>query len=132
MGRGGAGVRCPSGLNAAAGLCVDAGALRRRAGAAFPREVGLGRIPPPRRAAERPFETLAEAFRWIAGVMRAPAMREVLRDPFAVRYSPFIRLMSQVRRGNALVMGALGRLLDGPAGLRAQALEPGRWPGRAR
>lgn len=61
---------------------------------------------------------LAEAFRQIAAVMREPAMGEVLQDPFALRYSPFIRFMSQLRRSNRLVMGALGRLLDGPAPLR--------------
>lgn len=72
------------------------------------------------RLLEDPLDTarLAEAFRRMVSLIRAPALKEVLTDPFAVRYSPFIRFMSQVHAPNRLVMGMLGRMLDGPSWLR--------------
>jgi 5-(hydroxymethyl)furfural/furfural oxidase len=63
-------------------------------------------------------ERLAEGFRIIAGLLRDPGMVPVIEHLFAVRFSPFIRRMSQVRRSNKWIMGALGRLLDGPPWLR--------------
>jgi 5-(hydroxymethyl)furfural/furfural oxidase len=63
-------------------------------------------------------ERLADGFRIIAGLLRDPEMVPVIEHPFAVRFSPFIRRMSQVRRSNKWIMGALGRLLDGPTWLR--------------
>lgn len=64
-------------------------------------------------------ERLADGFRIIAGLLRDPQMAAVIEHPFAVRFSPIIRAMSQVRRSNRWIMGALGSLLDGPAWLRA-------------
>ena len=61
---------------------------------------------------------LADGVRFVAGLLNDPAMRAVIEPPFAVRFSPFIRFMNQVRRRNAVIMGGLGRLLDGPAWLR--------------
>ncbi len=61
---------------------------------------------------------LAEGVRRIAGVMRTMQRDGALADPFAVRFSPLIRFMAQLRAPNRWVMGALGRLLDGPAWLR--------------
>ncbi len=63
-------------------------------------------------------ERLADGFRFIAGLLCGADMAPVIGHPFAVRFSPFIRMMSQVRRSNRLIMGLLGRLLDGPAWLR--------------
>ncbi|MDB5617251.1 GMC family oxidoreductase N-terminal domain-containing protein [Tardiphaga sp.] len=63
-------------------------------------------------------ERLADGFRFIAGLLRDQAMSSVIERPFAVRFSPFIRFMNQVRAPNRIVMNALGRLLDGPAWLR--------------
>lgn len=63
-------------------------------------------------------EQLADGFRVIAGLLRDPQMAPVLEHPFAVRFSPFIRSMSQIRRSNKWIMGTLGRLLDGPVWLR--------------
>ncbi len=61
---------------------------------------------------------LADGVRFIASLLNDPAMQAVIEPPFAVRFSPFIRFMNQVRRRNAVVMGLLGRLLDGPEWLR--------------
>lgn len=63
-------------------------------------------------------DRLADGFRVIAGLLRDPLMASVIEHPFAVRFSPLIRRMSQVSRANAWIMGTLGRLLDGPAWLR--------------
>ena len=69
-------------------------------------------------SAEGDAARLADGFRFIAGLLRDKAMAEVIEAPFAVRFSPFIRFMNQVRPSNRLVMDLLGRLLDGPRGLR--------------
>lgn len=63
-------------------------------------------------------ERLAEAFRQVAVVVAGKTMADVLDHPFALRFSPLIRTMSQVNRFNAMVMEVLGRLLDGPQWLR--------------
>lgn len=68
--------------------------------------------------AQADVERLAEAFHQIATVVTSKAMKEVLDHPFALRFSPFIRMMSQVNSFNARVMDVLGRLLDGPQWLR--------------
>lgn len=61
---------------------------------------------------------LADGFRQVAALLRAMAPRGTLEGPFAVRFSPLIRFMAQVAPRNRVVMGLLGRLLDGPAPLR--------------
>jgi len=63
-------------------------------------------------------DRLADGFRFIATLIRSKEMADVIEHPFAVRFSPFIRFMTQVQGRNRLVMGALGKLLDGPAWLR--------------
>lgn len=63
-------------------------------------------------------ERLADGFRFIAGLLRDRAMAQVIEAPFAVRFSPFIRFMNQVRKRNRIAMNMLGRLLDGPGVLR--------------
>lgn len=68
--------------------------------------------------AEGDADRLADGFRFIAKLIRSQEMAGVIEHPFAVRFSPFIRFMSQVQRRNRLVMGTLGKLLDGPAWLR--------------
>lgn len=67
-----------------------------------------------------PFDVkrLADGFRKVAALVRSPQMAEAVEHPFALRFSPFIRFMSQIRPRNARVMGLLGRLLDGPRELR--------------
>lgn len=62
-------------------------------------------------------ERLADGFRVVASLLRDPGMAAVIEHPFAVRFSPFIRRMSQVTHTNRWIMGLLGRLLDGPAWL---------------
>ncbi|MDB5653830.1 MAG: glucose-methanol-choline oxidoreductase, partial [Tardiphaga sp.] len=69
-------------------------------------------------SAEGDAARLADGFRFIAGLLRDPAMASVIEPPFAVRFSPFIRFMNQVGARNRLVMNGLGRLLDGPRALR--------------
>lgn len=69
-------------------------------------------------SAEGDAERLADGFRFIAGMLRDKAMAQVIEDPFAVRFSPFIRFMNQVRAPNRIVMNLLGRLLDRPRALR--------------
>lgn len=61
---------------------------------------------------------LAEGFRRIAAMMQAMAQGGALADPFAVRFSPLIRAISQVQAPNRLAMGIIGRMLDGPGWLR--------------
>lgn len=68
--------------------------------------------------AEGDAERLADGFRFIAKLIRGKEMASVIEHPFAVRFSPFIRFMTQVRAPNRLVMGMLGKMLDGPAWLR--------------
>lgn len=68
--------------------------------------------------AEGDVDRLADGFRFIAKLIRSEEMAGVIEHPFAVRFSPFIRFMSQVQERNRLVMGALGKLLDGSAWLR--------------
>ncbi len=60
---------------------------------------------------------LAQGVRFVAAVVRDLERRGAVRHPFAVRFSPVIRFMTQVHAGNRMVMGTLGRLLDGPAWL---------------
>lgn len=69
-------------------------------------------------AADGDAERLADGFRFIAQLLCSASMATVIEHPFAVRFSPFIRMMSQVRRSNRWIMGILGWLLDGPAWLR--------------
>jgi 5-(hydroxymethyl)furfural/furfural oxidase len=64
-------------------------------------------------------ERLADGFHVMAGILRDPGMKDVLETPFAVRFSPFIRFMSQIRPANRQIMGFLGRLLDGPRWFRS-------------
>lgn len=68
--------------------------------------------------AEGDAERLAEGFRYTAALLSTPQMSSVIDPPFALRYSPFIRFVNQVRPLNRLVMTILGRMLDGPAWLR--------------
>lgn len=68
--------------------------------------------------AEGDVDRLADGFRFVAKLIRGQEMASVIEHPFAVRFSSFIRFMSQVRGRNRLVMGALGKMLDGPAWLR--------------
>jgi 5-(hydroxymethyl)furfural/furfural oxidase len=63
-------------------------------------------------------ERLAAGFKVIAGMLRDPVMSGMIETPFAVRFSPFIRMMSQIRPRNRRVMGFLGWLLEGPRWLR--------------
>jgi len=60
---------------------------------------------------------LAEGFRLVARVLKRADGEGAIAHPFAVRFSPFIRTMSEVGTRNRLVMGLLGRLLDGPSWL---------------
>lgn len=63
---------------------------------------------------ERDAVRLAEGFRRIVRLLRRAEAEGAIRHPFAVRFSPLIRAVSEVRPRNRLVMGLLGRLLDGP------------------
>lgn len=63
-------------------------------------------------------ERLADGFRFVAGLLDDAAMRAVIEPPFAVRFSAWIRFITQVRRSNRLMMSIVGRLLDGPGWLR--------------
>ena len=63
-------------------------------------------------------ERLADGFRFIARLLRDPEMANVIEEPFAVRFSPFIRFVSQVRRFNRVMMAVVARVLDGPKWLR--------------
>lgn len=63
-------------------------------------------------------ERLADGFRSVAKLLRDPEMAEVIEHPFAVRFSPFVRFVSQVRSTNRVAMSVLGGLLDRSAWLR--------------
>lgn len=67
---------------------------------------------------DRDAARLAEGFRLVVRVLRRAEAEGAIAHPFAVRFSPFIRFMGEVRPRNRIVMGVLGRLLDGPAWLR--------------
>jgi 5-(hydroxymethyl)furfural/furfural oxidase len=49
-------------------------------------------------------------------------MSDIIETPFAVRFSPFIRMMSQIRPRNRRIMGFLGWMLDGPRWLRTLSI----------
>ena len=62
---------------------------------------------------------LAAGYRFLVATLKRMEAEGVIETPFAVRFSPFIRFMTQVRGRNAAVMGTLGKLLDGPKRLRS-------------
>ena len=67
---------------------------------------------------QRDLTRLKNGFRFLASIFDAPPVKQVTRAPFGGRLSQRAREASAVNTKNALVMGAAGALLDGPALLR--------------
>lgn len=63
-------------------------------------------------------ERLADGFRYVGKLLQDPEMSEVIEHPFAIRFSPLVRLVSQVRSANRIAMSLLGGLLEQSALLR--------------
>jgi len=66
----------------------------------------------------RDLRRLAEGFRFCARLLAHPSAAAVAVEPFPASFSPRLRRASQVNRRNALLLGLLGKLLDGPAPVR--------------
>ncbi|MGD9942027.1 MAG: GMC family oxidoreductase [Burkholderiaceae bacterium] len=66
----------------------------------------------------RDLQRLAAGFRFCAGLLDHPSAAGVATEPFPASFSPRLRRASQINRRNALLLGLVGRLLDGPAPLR--------------
>jgi 5-(hydroxymethyl)furfural/furfural oxidase len=67
---------------------------------------------------ERDVARLAFGFMKMAKVVKAMESHGVVHDPFAVRWSPSVRLVTQINRYNAAMMHVLGKSLDGPVRAR--------------
>jgi 5-(hydroxymethyl)furfural/furfural oxidase len=67
----------------------------------------------------RDLDRLMEGVRLSATIHATEAMRAVTADPFPASYSDKVRQADVSTRRNKLLIGALARLLDGPAALRS-------------
>lgn len=67
---------------------------------------------------DRDVERLATGFRRLVEILRQPSLKDVIHDPFPVKFSRFIRYMTQVNARNSFLQGMLGRWLDLHPGFR--------------
>ncbi|SAL22385.1 sorbose dehydrogenase [Caballeronia sordidicola] len=67
---------------------------------------------------ERDTARLAAGIRMLAKVIEASGLGEDRRDFFPAAFSPRVKALSRVSRGNAIVTSVLGALLDSPAPVR--------------
>jgi 5-(hydroxymethyl)furfural/furfural oxidase len=72
---------------------------------------------------ERDLARLAFGFERLAAVVKGMENHGVIHDPFAVRWSPTVRLVTQINKYNAAMMHVLGKSLDGSTRTRRFILQ---------